>query len=974
MANPLLTLAKRVQTLEKRVRTLGSTSQLAYSSLEDGSIDAFTRDGSQVMTIGRQWDGTYIASSQNGPTPPTPTQPVVSEGIESLTIGWNGLFENAAVAPMDFLRVDIHIGSTADFIPSHSNRKGSIIATTGGVVTVGLPAPFTYFVKLVCWSQAGVVSQASDVVEADTWTAVAGSDGFAPVASPDPTVLQGIESMVVRWLPITNADPVTYQVHISTTLGFAPDASTLVGTTTGSQFVIRALPGDEPAPGEEDLRTLLYDVTYYVRIVAVDADGEAPYSLQGLGSIFRVTGINLAADSITAANIASGTLTGELFAGVVFLGGTFKTAEAGQRIEFGVAGIQGYKADGTVMIDFPTDGTQEAKFDGEFTARGLTVIGGATFYSGENEIATAAALNLSAGVTDPVVAPTLAVDYETIRFDTNTVRTGELGSFALNASQVKFIKHNVSSNTIYVYQHHSGPDGKMGTRVWYFAIAKPGTNPSTGIAYVDGDPVAPYFLDLPQHEVLGEAWLAGDTRYRLSRFAGAGYWVYKTLPSGYNHYKEFVPGNPSKTPMLGDDGTNWFIGEVDSAFRFNVGFRNWGATDADPITLSSLMRTDAVSTFGSASVNTVAVGAGDFPGVRYIMGLSDTPFNVRSYLPNSGAGTLTLQDEGWEWPSGTQHGLCWVSGRNAYYGYSSDGFLYRFTGYSSYWNSTQSSKIWAATTLADTNAGGTGTHETKLGPLRWITAKRRSRVRVNVPEIVTAGGVDDVNAWKLYMVRQDATPDRTLMGLQTTGTTSSPVYITTIASTAAGVAPSSSNFPNATPAKVRNQTESLLIDATGLIRGVEFWQGSDPLAIQGPYMYAHLNANTPSTLATSTWTAIANWTIDDPTTGNQIPQTGATGTFTVPRAGRYLITLFISYADNATGDRGAAIYINGVSRGNTLTRATSAFQGVAQISLAYRLTAGGTIQLRGWQNAGALAIRGDAAGSYTNVQISYVGP
>jgi hypothetical protein len=145
MSNPLLALAKRVQTLEKRVRTLGSTSQLAYSSIEGGAVSAFNQDGSQVMTIGRQWDGTYVATSQNGPTPPTPTSAVVTEGIESLTVGWNGLFSDALYPPMDFLRVDIHIGSTIDFVPTHSNRKGSITASTGGVVTVGLPAPFTYF-------------------------------------------------------------------------------------------------------------------------------------------------------------------------------------------------------------------------------------------------------------------------------------------------------------------------------------------------------------------------------------------------------------------------------------------------------------------------------------------------------------------------------------------------------------------------------------------------------------------------------------------------------------------------------------------------------------------------------------------------------------------------------------------------------------------------------------------------------------
>jgi hypothetical protein len=185
--------------------------------------------------------------------------------------------------------------------------------------------------------------------------------------------------------------------------------------------------------------------------------------------------------------------------------------------------------------------------------------------------------------------------------------------------------------------------------------------------------------------------------------------------------------------------------------------------------------------------------------------------------------------------------------------------------------------------------------------------------------------------------------------------------------------PTTNNFPGATPAKIRNYPDTLSIDANGIIKGVEVYEGSERLAIAGPHMYAHINANT-TTRTNGAWVDVASWTVDDPVSGGLITHNAGTGVFTVPIAGRYLITCILSYGDGTTGVRGVTYVINGTSRASVIAAATSSFQGVAQASLGYRLAAGATIKIQSYANQGsAIVLRGDANGNYSNLQITYQG-
>jgi hypothetical protein len=116
--------------------------------------------------------------------------------------------------------------------------------------------------------------------QAREWGETGGSDETPPTTSPDAVVTEGLGYLLAEWLPISNQDPVTYEVHASTTSGFTASASTKIGETSGTFFFVRR---------QANGNVLEYGTRYYIRIWAKDADGYAPVvGAQGSGIPQRV--------------------------------------------------------------------------------------------------------------------------------------------------------------------------------------------------------------------------------------------------------------------------------------------------------------------------------------------------------------------------------------------------------------------------------------------------------------------------------------------------------------------------------------------------------------------------------------------------------------------------------------------------------------------------------------------------------------
>jgi hypothetical protein len=670
---------------------------------------------------------------------------------------------------------------------------------------------------------------------ADAALAEAGSDGIPPTASPDPTALSGIEVINVRWTPITNADPVTYDVHVSTTLGFTADSTTLAGSTASSYFVLKALPGSPPAdPSDPDPRQLQYDTTYYIRLVARDADGSAAQSLQALGSVFQVTGVNLAADSVTAANIVTGTLTGELFSATVIVAGTFKSAEAGQRVEWGVFGIQGYKSDGSLILNIPTDGSN-ALFDGELIVRGATILGGISIQSDENEITADGAITLMRGIVAPTATPAVQVSYDSVQFSTASLTAAQKtgtdpywglgGPFDLVPSEVTCIEWKPSETMWVVTQIRP-----TGSRQWFFnPNGTPKDRYGTGV----------WFNDVKDWEIWSSIEMttssvgAKNGVYTMFRFIPSGTTYYVNSPVGLNRYSK---QNSPAPPVLGHNGEDMFVAEVpDATTKLRV---RYFVPDGSGNNLASPIATYETTQGYTPSIalsNVAYHSTGfDMGTARYLVAERNGNRNARLMSINSptlwpgGSGnnwaSANVEAESFESPTTNRRATAWNSTDACFYTYGGDGFLYKHT--TEKWDPAVSSSLyWARLTFYDSDATG-GTHETLPGTVKSYTGKRRSKNTFTPPAIPDNGGTDDPDNVRLYLGRGATQPTNANFHLQST--TNVPIDFTTLA-TATASPPTVANFPQTNPALLRNDNDELRLSGDGTAKFKQAFIGTDEI-------------------------------------------------------------------------------------------------------------------------------------------------
>lgn len=157
-------LAAEVARLRREVAEIRRGQRVAHgASIENAAIEVRDGDGSLRAVVGQQPDGTSGVNVVNGPMPPTPTDPVVTPALGALTVTWGGAFADAPAAPLDWSRVEVHIGPDAAFEPSQGTLRGTIETAQGGAVTV--PLPYTeWWAKLRSRTLAGVAGPASDAV------------------------------------------------------------------------------------------------------------------------------------------------------------------------------------------------------------------------------------------------------------------------------------------------------------------------------------------------------------------------------------------------------------------------------------------------------------------------------------------------------------------------------------------------------------------------------------------------------------------------------------------------------------------------------------------------------------------------------------------------------------------------------------------------------------------------------------------
>lgn len=220
-----------------------------------------------------------------------------SGGLQTLTVFWTENTEIDVKNGAGTYEVQV---DTANTFNTGNLKTVKTSATVLGFSN--LTTNTTYYVRVRAIDSSGNAGPYSAIVSAAVGNATTSlSDGSAPASSPTPTVNPLYQALEIKWTAVTNNDPVTYEVHVSTSSGFTPSAGTKAGEVSGTSFIVKTLPGTSTA--------LAYGTTYYVRLIAKDRDGSAAVGTQASGVPSQVDNGDIAANAVRANHIQAGTIT-----------------------------------------------------------------------------------------------------------------------------------------------------------------------------------------------------------------------------------------------------------------------------------------------------------------------------------------------------------------------------------------------------------------------------------------------------------------------------------------------------------------------------------------------------------------------------------------------------------------------------------------------------------------------------------------
>lgn len=157
VAGQVRELAAKVQQLERNQRS-GYNSQ---NTTIQGGITIAAADGTPAVVVGEQSDGTFTAKQIGTIVPPkAPSTPVVTPGINGLYTAWDGLMSDGSTPQADFAALQVHVSTTANFIPGPGTLQGHMVGA--GLFGIGGLTPgTTYWVAFLAINGVGDSGPAS---------------------------------------------------------------------------------------------------------------------------------------------------------------------------------------------------------------------------------------------------------------------------------------------------------------------------------------------------------------------------------------------------------------------------------------------------------------------------------------------------------------------------------------------------------------------------------------------------------------------------------------------------------------------------------------------------------------------------------------------------------------------------------------------------------------------------------------------
>jgi len=825
--------------------------------------------------------------------PEAPSGPSVQSRAGMVELAWDGKDVSGSEPIFDQDYVELHVGSEPDFEPDDLTLVNTF--TSAGSTAVTMPDYETpYYAKMVAVDEGGDRSSPSDEVpfvmqqvntgdiapgaigsdELDPELEV-GSDGAPPAASPTPLVTPGNSVIYVRWAGIVNNDAVRYEVHVSATSGFTPDATTLLVDTTANLISARHLPDGTPFnyfvpdPTTGDPTDEIQK--YFFRVIAYDVDGPADPSIEVEGWM----------DQTAATDIAVGTLVGELLAGELVLGSKIATPSlTGARVVLEPEGLSAYDSAEQITAQITTDGITPHNIRGELQAEALTVLNQMSIRGTINTMESGSVLTLVGTAQNPVAQPTATMNtWASVELNEDMFPDKKRGLYHVNGVFTvtnKALTSNVATLTIGTHSLSTGQNvtvagvdatfngtyaltGTTSTTISYAKTASNVTSVASGgtvtSQYHDhyffavtqgwsgntplgstinehdsaGVRIASYpILDATSDPVDAEGGITklGSKWYALTYYKPDNeWWVYE-----YSGALSAVSNSPTDSweytfepngdrPTIGNDGTNLLICRVNTSNQIKIR-KLVPSTGAEA---TSVVTSNFTVQGGSCDMAGVMKGAFDMGTSRYVISpRSSGIYNENWFVLQDESGSAGNRVSSAEWTianSSELSGACYnsLTTRFVHLTDQDSPTKGKLVTYTNNWWTTSTDGTWHTSyTWRDSDAAGSGVHETYRSPIRKLTATKRAQLTVSSPNIPDLGGADDPDSMRVYVGHGTSTPTDANMFRAFTGTTG------VITATMDAVAFSGSNLTNrdsgfdaTSPSMIKDSVGQTLLASNG---------------------------------------------------------------------------------------------------------------------------------------------------------------
>ena len=365
-------LAQELARQGRIVDDLATKPQLAYSSIEAGSVRSYDEEGNLRLVVGEQGDGTQSIAVVDGPPPASPSRPSVAVDGPIITTVWDGELAGVEVLPKDFQHIEVHVTP----VPGDGTVLGvsTIEGRDGGQATVAVSQSGSYEVALVAVSQAGKRSVPSEAVTVEV--TLVDIDGALKLVKES---ADGKNRLT--WNP--EQPPAKYEgAPGDTWFQTGDDGIVAQYRWTGAVWESQAL-------------------THEV-IASIDL---------GKATVGELDGGRIEANTIRAEQIGAGAIDGQIITGA-----TVQTAQSGRRVVMSEQGMSAFDKDGAEQVRIRAG---ESFFRGDLEADRLTSRGQAQF-EGETTLAPNATLRLDGGVQKPANPPQLTPYWHQFEAPTDT--------------------------------------------------------------------------------------------------------------------------------------------------------------------------------------------------------------------------------------------------------------------------------------------------------------------------------------------------------------------------------------------------------------------------------------------------------------------------------------------------------------------------------------------------------------------------